>query len=294
MTTQDSALKQYTLINGQPQYAVSVADRGFAYGDGLFESMLCEAGVVPLLDRHLARFVSSATRLGITLDEPQIREQVAQLVRVLNDDHIPRAKIKLTATRGEGGQASYPTFDSTPTLVLNAQELAPEEATMPVAAITSPVLLQNVPVLAGIKHLNRLHYILGAQCAGRNAGQEVFFLDQQQRLIESMHHNIFFVQGDQLLTPALSQCGVRGVMRALVLEQLASEIGLSAQERILSVADAQVSQGVFLCNAVQGFVPVSSIDGMPVPQNDVWQQLQRGLAQMKKAAIDKHINNHVK
>ncbi len=282
MTTQDPPpVFQFTRINGQPEQAISVADRGFAYGDGLFETMLYENGDVPLLAHHLARMVSSAARMGITLDESTVRTEVGAIVTDLRNHAITTARIKLTATRGQGGQASYPAFDLKPTLVVDAQRHTPENEPTAVAAITSPVLLPNIAMLAGIKHLNRLPYILGAQCAGRNNGQEVFFLDQQHRLIESMHHNIFFVQGDQLVTPVLAQCGVRGIMRSLVIEQLAKAIGMTAQEKILTVGDAQVSQAVFLCNALQGFVPVSDIDGMAVPQNDVWQKLQASLGQLK-------------
>lgn len=282
--TQDEQqiLKKLSVVNGQAYDHISIDDRGFAFGDGLFESMLYERGRVALLSLHLTRLMSDSSRLGFVLNRDILVAQLNELIQQAKDSAIAQAKIKIIVTRGVAGSGCYAEAESTPNVVISIHEMPVSPALQSAELISSPVNLPDIPVLAGIKHLNRLVYILGAQQLQREASQEVLFLDQQQYLIESMHHNVFMVQGKNLLTPELKRCGVKGVMRSLVMQRLANSIGFTVSEANFRIDDLIASDAVFLCNSVRGFTPITRVDGVELGGNEAWLQLQSALENYKE------------
>lgn len=285
MTQGENTEQSLSFVNGVLSCNPLIDDRGFAFGDGLFESMLFLNGGIPLLEFHLARLSSDSARLKIPLDQNALKEQLSQLVVSAKQSKISTAKIKIILTRGVGGAGCYPPSGAlTPNVVLSLSviELATEIGELNL--ITSSVHLPHVPLLAGIKHLNRLVYILGAQQFDREENQEVLFLDQDKHVIETMHHNIFLVQGTTLLTPNLKACGVRGVMRTFVMQNLAKKNGLEVREESLFLPELFASDAVFICNAVRGFTRVNEVDGMKVngEDNDICLYLQSGFDNFKE------------
>ncbi len=264
MTQGENTEQSLSFVNGVLSCNPLIEDRGFAFGDGLFESMLFCNGGIPLLEFHLARLSSDSARLKIPLDQNSLKEQLLQLVASAKQSEISTAKIKIILTRGVGGAGCYPpSVTLNPNIVLSLSVIEFPSAISELNLLTSSVHLPHVPLLAGIKHLNRLVYILGAQL-DRAENQEVLFLDQDQHVIETMHHNVFLVQGATLLTPTLKTCGVRGVMRTLVMQKLAKKIGFEVREVSLFLSDLVASEAVFICNAVRGFTRINEIDGVKI------------------------------
>lgn len=268
-------------VNGVFTDAIDIADRGFEFGDGLFETMLFDGGRIPLLSWHLQRLLSGCQRLSIAVKRDLLVTWLHQIMAAVNVKKVTRAKIKLCVTREPGGRGCYPAehAGANSSIAVYALEPAPAEI---VALSLSPAktALPDFPLLAGIKHLNRLPYIMGALGSSLSADQELFFCDVYGNVIESMHHNIFFLKHSTIVTPDLARCGVAGVMRRIVIEQLASTLQCK-----VDIADIPLSiVGQFdqccIANAIRGFLPVRHLGGHEFTSS--------GLADTLNTALDKY------
>jgi 4-amino-4-deoxychorismate lyase len=261
------------LVNGQecadPAHAISVTDRGLAYGDGLFETMLLARGKVRLLEAHLRRLTDGCRRLGI--DYPGDEMLTADIARVCeaHGDGV----VKLILTRGVGGRGYRPT--STPcTRIVSLHE--PVESTPAIRVRWCETRLSRNAALAGIKHLNRLEQVL-AQAEWQDPEiAEGFMLDSEGELVCATSANIFIVRGHELITHDLRYCGVRGIMRGEVI-RIANELGIPVREEPIWPEDLETATEVFVTNAVRGIRSVTALEEFSWPYGKVTQSLREAL-----------------
>ncbi len=235
-----------------------IEDRGFQYGDGLFETMAVRLGEVPLLAFHLARLAHDLARLDIKLDISALEAAVVALAaqQVSSTSCI----LKLIVTRGSGGRGYAPSD------ALDAQyymQILPWPE-MPSTYVTDGITLQVCDLvlsqqsrLAGMKHLNRLEQVLAAQELKDDA-VEGLLLDTQGHVIEAISANIFIVKGRTLLTPRLDRCGVAGVMRAYLMD-LVTDFQLQVAEVNFTLTELAQADEIFLCNSIRGIWPVVNV-----------------------------------
>ena len=243
-------------IDGRPLEWLSVKDRGLAYGDGLFETVAVRAGSPVLLDRHLARLGEGCARLLIDLDLALVRAELLAFSRELGD-----GVAKLIVTRGDGLRGYAPPQPAVPRRILQggAKPAYPAgNAELGVRLFPCVTRLAEQPLLAGIKHLNRLEQVL-ARAEWQDAEHaEGLMLDASGRVIEGVYSNLFLLKGGVLLTPDLSRCGVAGVMRAELLAQ-AERQGLPCQVCDIALEALLQADEVFLCNSLYGVWPVRAL-----------------------------------
>jgi 4-amino-4-deoxychorismate lyase len=242
---------------------VSPLDRGLHYGDGLFETMCVQRGRVRLLARHLARLRQGARRLAIPLpglNELGLDDLQAALVSAAAK--LGEGVLKLIVTRGCGGRGYALPQPTQPSLLL-----LPYPATCPPAMALEAagirvrlcdLRLARQPRLAGIKHLNRLEYVLARAEWQNETIAEGLLLDSEGELVEAVTSNIFLVRDGRLLTPILDQCGVAGVMRDEVMD-CARVCGLEVVEARLGLPDLLAADEVFLSNSLHGIRPVMDL-----------------------------------
>lgn len=258
-------------IDGQPAELLSVQDRGLAYGDGLFETIAITAGQPSLLERHLARLTEGCARLHIPLDLPLLRAELLAFSRQLGD-----GVAKLILTRGDGLRGYAPPQPAQPRRLLlgNPKPSYPAAHAAPgVRLFPCATRLAEQPVLAGLKHLNRLEQVL-ARGEWRDAEHaEGLMLDGAGRVIEGVYSNLFIVRDGVLITADLSRCGVAGVMRAELLAQAAA-LGIECQVRDIAYAELLAADEVFLCNSVYGVWPVRSLLTHDWPLGPLTRKLQ--------------------
>ncbi|OYY73752.1 MAG: aminodeoxychorismate lyase [Gammaproteobacteria bacterium 28-57-27] len=238
---------------------LSLSDRGLHYGDGLFETMAVMAGQVRLLPRHLHRLAHGAARLAIPLPDLSALEAALQEAAQALGEGV----LKLIVTRGSGGRGYAPPEDAEPMLILlrYPQKLPrPDDAQAGIVLRLCTLRLARQPVLAGMKHLNRLEYVLARAEWREPEIAEGLLLDTQDELIEAVTSNIFLVQAGRLRTPCLDQCGVAGVMRAEVLA-CAERLGLEVEEGRLHLDDVLAADEVFLTNSLHVMRPVRALHG---------------------------------
>ena len=257
------------LVDGAPADRVSALDRGFGYGDGLFESIRLVGAQAPLWPRHMQRLDEGCRRLRIPPPDPARLWHEAQQVSA----GMAQAVVRITVTRGVGERGYALPVSPRPTRVVAAfapPPMAADAAARGVRMRVCELRLADQPRLAGIKHLNRLEQVLARAEWDDPAIAEGLLRDACDRVISATAANLFAVIDGELLTPALDRCGVAGVARAEVLQAWPRARIAEFDLEALSGASE-----VFLSSSVRGIVPVQSLDRWNYAPGAVAQQLQR-------------------
>lgn len=232
-------------------------DRGLGYGDGLFETLRFTGGRAPLAPRHCRRMAAGARRLGIPFDEDAWWRALDAAVAGGGE-----GVAKLILTRGSGGRGYRPPARPRPRLLWQRHPLVARPARQYRDGLVLGVAatrLSDQPALAGLKHLNRLEQVLAAGETARQGWDEALMLDRQGRPMSLTSMNLFAVCDGELRTPPLARAGVHGVMRGLILDDLASAQGLMVRQRPLTLAHMRQAEEVFACNSVAGIMPVRKL-----------------------------------
>ena len=252
--------------------AIPGTDRGFAYGDGLFETMRAHGGTIPWWEAHWARMTTGADRLRITLPDPvQVASEATALLA--GDDGV----LKLVVSRGGGGRGYGLPAAATPTWVLSRHPLP---APPPAAGLDlrwCEIRLAVQPALAGIKHCNRLEQVLARAEWSQLPSPECHAHEGLMRsgdgdLVCATAANVFVLHGSLWRTPPVDRCGVAGICRLWVIGALAVE------QSAIEVADVESADAVFLCNAVRGILPVARLGARQWPLHRQVSALQQQLA----------------
>lgn len=246
------------LINGEPVASISALDRGLHYGDGLFETLAISNGMPVHWERHLQRLLQACDRLGFAAPDTAALTREAQ--------HLcagqARAVLKLIITRGVGGRGYRPAPAAQPTRIMTRYPW-PDH---PVANVREGVVVRfcstrlgTNPALAGMKHLNRLEQVMArAEWTDATIG-EGLMCDQTDHVIEGTMSNLFLVSNGQLITPELSQCGVAGITRGLIIEWAVQQ-GMRCDVRPVSRDELFSADELFLCNSIIGVWPVRALE----------------------------------
>ncbi|MBL7228907.1 MAG: aminodeoxychorismate lyase [Pseudomonas sp.] len=258
-------------VDGQPADAVPLKDRGLAYGDGLFETLAVKAGQLVLLDRHLQRLDEGCRRLALVADQALIRDELLAYAAALGDGVLKLILTRGDSLRGYGINAGAPVRR-----ILQGSPPAtypPAHGSSGVRLFPCATRLSEQPLLAGLKHLNRLEQVL-ARAEWQDADHaEGLMLDMSGRVIEGVFSNLFLVDNGQLLTADLSRCGVAGVMRAELLAR-AEALGVVTTVTDISLAQLQRADEVFVCNSVYGIWPVLGCGPMSWSAGPLTRKLQ--------------------
>jgi 4-amino-4-deoxychorismate lyase len=242
---------------GYPVNGLSALDRGLAYGDGLFETMLLVDGLAPLLSYHHKRLLKGLSHLNIKLDSERLVTDVNKMLELAKSFDEKRLILKLTVTRGVGGRGYQIDSDASATLIL--QLFACTIDLTKHNGVSVHVCNETLsPVSwAGLKTLNQLPYVLAAQERLNTNFDEGLMLANSGDLIEATARNVFIVKGDKVLTPALNFAGVAGVQRQFIIKSVAGQLGLEVLESSLQLEDFFMADEIFLTNSITGLWPVT-------------------------------------
>lgn len=269
-----------TWIDGRPAALLSVGDRGLAYGDGLFETVAVRHGRIALLERHLQRLGEGARRLLLPLDLDLVRAELLAFAGELGS-----GVAKLIVTRGDGLRGYAPPADAHCRRILSGSPppaYPARHAREGVRLYPCATRLAEQPLLAGLKHLNRLEQVLARAEWQDPACAEGLMCDASGRVIEGVFSNLFMVKDGELLTPALQRCGVAGVMRAEILAR-ATAGGIPLRICDLDHAQLLAADEVFLCNSQYGIWPVVALAEHVWPLGELTRKLQALLGDLLDA-----------
>ncbi len=263
------------LINGKPATSIPIQDRGLNYGDGLFETVAVHQGTLLCWPQHQQRLLAGCKTLNIPPPDIGLLEKEANSLACNND----KAVIKIIITRGQGGRGYAIAEDMSPTRIVSLHLWPDYPATLFESGVNVRVCrfrYGHQPLLAGIKHLNRLEQVM-ARAEWQDAGiHEGLVMDISDNVIEGTMSNMFMVKHETLYTPSLTQCGIKGTIRQLILEYAAAN-DIKTKETDLSLQDIQTADEVFLCNSIIGIWPISRLEDKTFNPGSMTQTLHSSL-----------------
>ena len=255
------------LLDGVPAAALPLTDRGFRYGDGLFETLRIAAGEPVWWDAHLARLARGCSVLGLAM--PEASRLAAELRQLCGSDD---GVLRLALTRSDAAHGYAPQTGEVRRVMTFHPGPGPDPAAAGLAIGWATLQLGIQPRLAGLKHLNRLEQVLAA-AERRDAGlDELLLCDADGAVTSAIAANLFLVRGGRLETPLIDRCGVAGTCRQWILDA-------HPECRVLRLqrGDVEAADELFLCNSVRGILPVARLGPRALPAGPVTQALQRRL-----------------
>ena len=228
---------------------LAAGDRGWTYGDALFETLRVCHGRIHWWAAHWQRLTRGAQRLGIPLpDQALVLGEVSDLVG--GEDGV----LRLQVSRGVGGRGYAPPDEAVPGWTIALHPLPPVAPPDGIELRWCETRLSLQPALAGIKHCNRLEHVLArAEWTPHTAAHEGLMRSTEGDVVCATAANVFVLSGNGWLTPAIDRCGVRGICRDWAVG------ALGAREGRLDVTVVEAAEAVFVCNAVRGILPVARL-----------------------------------
>ncbi|VAW54183.1 Aminodeoxychorismate lyase [hydrothermal vent metagenome] len=260
------------IINGNESTTIDIHDRGFQYGDGLFETIAYKKNKLQLANEHFKRLRLGCERLSLTgVDESLWFDDIEKCQ--LKHDSI----IKLVVSRGVSARG-YAFGKNNITRVTSSYPM-PEYPLAYAQGITARICTTPISMnasLAGLKHLNRLDNVLARNEWNDLEITEGFMLDNMSNVIEGTMSNVFGVLNNELYTPRLEQCGIAGVIRSQVII-LAKKMNI-----VVNIVDIKrhfflQMDAVFITNSLIGLWPVKQIGDMTFQKHLLVTQLQTEL-----------------
>lgn len=242
-----------TLVS-QDSTIISIDNRGFRYGDGVFETMLWQAGDIRFLAQHVQRLQKSLDMLHIEdyvlYDSYFIRSKTEELIRKSNLVGKD-VRVRLIVYRSGDGLYSPVTNKSSYTLQVDLLQPATKDKKVGLIIGLYEEYRKAYSGLSMLKSLNALVYVTAGLFKTKFGYDDVLLLNQEGYLCESLTSNVFVYYNKILYTPAISEGCVRGVMRQVVMD-MAKEEGIAVVEAQISPEIMKEADEIFCTNAVQG------------------------------------------
>ena len=256
------------IINGKEQSNISIFNRNFQYGDGLFETCVVNNNQILFWEKHLSRLDIGCRKLKIKNIEEEI--WLKDIKKALSLTSKKNCVLKLILSRGNSQRGYSYSDDILPVRVVIVSEMKNVQAKESFSLEYASSGYHSNPNLAGIKHCNRIEQILARSSLKRD---EAIMLDENQNIISVTQGNIYFIFGQSLVTPKLDRCGVIGSRRSLILE-LAELIELNVEQGNVSMNDAKKADEAFISNSIMGIQSVNSIEEYQLPKKMITEQIK--------------------
>ncbi len=253
-------MENVVLINGELCAKLSVFNRLTQFGDGVFETCLLENNRLLFWRAHFNRLEKGRLALKINpvaerLWLADITQAFSQFIQTARVKPHHRFAVKLLLSRGESVRGYGASRDIAPTRIVIVSKLPPKPPAAQFTLSVCPSGYVHQPLLAGIKHCNRLEQILARVDLHAD---ECIMLGANQQVVSATQGNIFAIRGQCLHTPDLSQCGIAGTRREVILN-LAKTLGLRIDTAAFSVAELLTFDAVFITSSIIGIQSVSQI-----------------------------------
>lgn len=258
------------MIDGQLRPAgawhVSVFDRGFLYGDSVFETLRTYHGEPFELREHLQRLARSAALVYIDLPVSLERLE-AEVLEAIRAGQNAESYVRLMVTRGEGALGLDPSLANRATRVIIVQPLsvpAPESYTSGISAISFRTQRQvDATSAVGAKVGNYLVSVLAMRQARQVGALEALIVDAAGGVLEGGSSNVFLVEQGKLVTPDVSAGILAGITRAQVLA-VAAELGIPVELATPTLDRAYAADELFITSSIRELMPVVRLDARTI------------------------------
>lgn len=239
---------------------VLVQNRGFLYGDAVFETLKIVNGKILFLEDHYFRLMSSmrVVRMEIPMDFTMeyLEEQILLIVK--KESLTASSRVRITVYRNDGGY--YLPQNNTVSYLIKAIELENKEYTFSEQEYEVDLYKDfyiTKQLLSSIKTTNRLINVTGSIYAHENGLDNCILLNDSKNIVEALQGNVFMLTGGKLITPPVSEGCLNGVMRKQILELAKKIQGIEVAEEIISPFDLQKADELFITNVIKGVQPIT-------------------------------------
>jgi D-alanine transaminase len=242
---------------------VSVDDRGFLFGDGIYEVTAAYRGKLYHWDRHLARANRGLSALRIDFDPATLEDAHYRLIKDNGFEESEVSYVYLQVTRGVAKRTHhFPPGPVTPTVYMYAGEYQRPARDRWEKGFTSVTVDDVRWARRDLKTIQLLANVMGAQAPKDQGADEIVFVNEGMA-IEGSHNNLFMVFGDTVVTHPLSNQVLGGITRSVIVE-LAADLGYEVQERCVPVAEMFQADEVFHTGTLSEVKPCVAVDGKPI------------------------------
>ena len=257
---------------------VSVYDRGFQLGDGVFEALRARRGVAIELTGHLARLHDSMAALDFELpfDDAAMGAGIVELLAAEGWDRMGSpdgaeppgdAAVRITVSRGfDPTRGVKPNDGGRATVAIQAWPFVPPAPRVLEEGerfVTSRVRRDADSPISGIKTTSRVELVYARLEAKRAGADDAIFLTTDGRITEATTSNILLISGDTCATPRLGTGLLAGTTRAWLVEH-GHTVGLAMIQRDLTLEDVFSADEMAICASIGGVIPVVSVDGRSI------------------------------
>lgn len=274
---------------------ISPLDRGFLFGDAVYEVIPSYAGEPFMLTEHLRRLERSLAAVGISnpLGEDEWRSRLGDLLLQNADPAVPDQSIYLQVSRGIAARDHAFPAEVQPTVLAMVNPIRPLPESVRaegLAAITDKDLRWG---RCDIKATTLLANVLSRQAAAEAGTAEAILL-RDGWVTEGAASNVLVVRDGEVITPPLAPTLLPGITRSVVLELARSE-GYPVAERAVAEAELRAATEIWLTSSTREVLPVTRLDGQPVGDGQpgaVWQTIHAAYQQLKQAVHSGDTRQH--
>ena len=257
---------------------VSIFDRGFLYGDGLFETVRIYAGEPFLWREHLDRLKrgAEALQLRVPLSPGELLQVLRELVR---RNAMEDGLARITVTRGAGRRGYSPKGADDPTFAITLHPL-PAQGTEAYRVVVASPRLYSGDRLAQFKHLNKLVQVAARMEADAAGADEALLLNERGEVVEGSSSNLFWIRQGQVCTPPLADGILPGITRHFVF----GLVGGRVREESVLPEGLLGMEGIFLTSSAMEVMEVAALAGKAVARSPVTQEI-KALYRQRRAGL---------
>lgn len=254
-------------------------NRGLRFGDGLFETLKFAGGKLVLADEHLPRLWKGLNELHFQLPALLTPEKIEDdTLKLLAKNKKHYARVRWTFFRGDGGL--YDPVNMHPNYIIQTWDIPNPASSLNSNGIRLciyPEAKKACDRFSNLKHNNFLPYVMGALYARQHHCNDALILNQHDRICDSTIANLFLITRHALITPALTEGCVAGIMRQFVIKAC-RKLGMEVMETMVSREMLEEADEVFLTNSIFNMRWVSHIDEKNYGSRatrDIYSQIQQ-------------------
>lgn len=224
-------------------------NRGFKYGDGVFETLKMVNGKLVFFEEHYFRLMASMRILRMEIPDnftlEFVENQIVETVKANNLEN--NARVRMTVFRNDGGL--YTPTSNEIGYVIEATKLVIKEYDVYEVELYKDFYV-NSSFLSSIKSTNRILNVVASIFADENDYQACLLINEKKHLVEATHGNIFLIFGNKLVTPRIEDGCINGIIRKKLIELLKKKIKFSVEEREISPFEIQKADELFITNSI--------------------------------------------
>ncbi|MGG5315120.1 D-amino-acid transaminase [Enterococcus sp. AZ072] len=250
------------ILNGQlvdrKDAKVDIEDRGYQFGDGIYEGFRVYQSCIFTFDEHIARLFHSAEL--IDLEIPYTKEQLKdQLTELITANQLGDGMIYLQISRGTQMPRNHVYLPSNEPVLMATSMAAPRDPASFEKGITAITAVDDRWLHCDIKSLNLLGNVLAKNQAAKAGADEAILYRDEYHVTECSHSNVFIVKDNTLITHPANNFVLNGITRQTILK-LAKENDIAVEERVFSLAELKQADEVFISSIMAEVTPVTTID----------------------------------